>query len=181
MEIHSDYSAFEAYVKSDRLIYLDAESFKKTTFEYENPGGVSAFGVLRNADLTPTVYLDADFFKQPSSDGETFEDILPFVLEHEIRELYANIQDRLGVPVDERPGGVENINDEQAAIASMKSALAAGKLDKYLEYLQEIQYIASDQEVEYWKARGYNIIHTSPLQFIRRNQALAEQVRRDHL
>ncbi len=180
MEGYSDYPEFETYVNRERLVHLDAESFKRTTFEYQNPGGIGAFLVLSNADLTPTVFVDKELFQQPGSDGEPYEDILPLVLEHEIRELFANIQDRIGIPVEERAGGVENVNDEQAAVASMKSALAAGKLDKYLEFLEKIQYLATAQEVEYWAAQGYQVIPNSPTPFIEHNRMLAEQVKREN-
>ena len=177
MEGRPSYSTFEVRVQSEHLVYLDSESFKKTAFEYRNPGAVGAFCFLSNTDLTPTIYIDTELFRQPGSDGESYEDILPFVLEHEIRELYANTQDRLDVPAEERQSGYEGKHDEPAAIASMKSAFQAGKLDKYLEFLEKVQYLATVQEIEYWSEKGYAVTPSSPHDYIQRNRKLAEQVR----
>ena len=145
-----NFPAYKTRVMESHVNYLDSSTFKSTTFSYSNPGGVGIFSVVDRRTLEPKIFVDKERLETlvSKTDGGNFEDILPFILEHEVREAYVNTSLLLGKTSRSSVQGNTNHND--STYEAMKLALQSGKLDKYLEFLEKVQELASAQTAEYF-------------------------------
>lgn len=159
---------------AESVVYLSGEDFKAKTLEYSNPGGISVFTLVNKRTQHTTIFIDTDRFKSmdPVS-GESFEDILPFALDHEATEALAMADNYRRNDFSGMNGHMDNSNDEKAAYASMLLAFVNGKLDKYLRFLEGNQYLADEQIADHFKP--YNV-QPEARSFIAKDRALAERV-----
>ena len=124
--------------------------------------------------------MDTDILKKliSETDGQNFEDILPYLLEHEVREAYTTTRKIRATPDEERCLVEGNSGHDSSAYHAMKRALQDGKLDKYVEFLEAIQYVAREQCLEFYG--GFLPLSVRTQEFIERDRRIAEKVKREN-
>jgi hypothetical protein len=177
VESFPSFEEHEARLRRDSIVYLSSGEFRKKTLEVRNPGGIATFALATPSTGEVLIFVDQDIYRDSLSalDGENFEDIQVYDLEHEIRETYATLQGRTAKEAH-----------KEVEYAIFFRALQEGKLDKYVEWLEMIQRRAQAQIEEYYEwlfqddEDGFIIEDDPTERQIQAIKDLADQVRREN-
>lgn len=178
MELPSFDEHTEYMERTHNIVEVSSSAFKRVAAEYDNPYAVGAFAVISNSEpYDRFIFIDKDLYKmsRPSNPEETFEDIKPFSIQHELTELYAMLVDRISGRRE--LNAIDTEHDELARYEHLKAAHAAGLLDKMLEFHMVIQLICQWQLEELSGRPHLNGPDSETMRVIGKTAAIAERIR----
>jgi hypothetical protein len=171
----------EFYFRNNNIVEVSSSAFLRVALEYGNPFGVAAFSVVDNKEpFERFVFIDKELFARPtlSNPNETYEELKPFCIEHEITENYELLKERID-PNLVALTGIDNRHDELARHTHLKLAHEAGLLDKMLEFHVLIQMTCQYQIESMYGRPHSNQPDNETLTAIKNTFDIAERIRNE--
>lgn len=179
MEVPTYEEHKEFYFRNNNIVEVSSSAFLRVSLEYGNPYGVGAFSVVDNKEpFDRVVFIDKDLFAKPtlSNPDDTYEELKPFCIEHEIVENYELYKEKMD-PKGIKTSGIDVRHDELARYTHLKLAHEAGLLDKMLEFHVLIQTICQRQVEELYGWPISEGINAETLSKIQNTFRIADRIR----